>query len=346
MNVARDNNFDLIRLLAAFQVMVMHAIVHLNISGWGVSQVSAFFDFFPGVLMFFTISGFLILGSYDRNKNLKRYFYNRCLRIFPALWICFIVTFILLVGFKVIDLKNFFSGTIIKWVIAQLTFFQFWTPEILRNWGVGTPNGSLWTIPVELQFYIALPLIILLSKRNFSTLVFLFLSIVSVILNINSIALWGSEETTLRKLAGVSIIPYLYSFLIGCMLYQKWDTIRRYIENRAGLWMAIFFLVAVFCGKPSYFPKGLEIVSNIVLSILTISLAFTFPKAGRILKNNDISYGMYIYHMLVINVFVTLGYIGSLTYLITAVILTTVLSLLSWIFIEKRALMLKYRQHR
>jgi peptidoglycan/LPS O-acetylase OafA/YrhL len=344
MSVSRDNNFDLIRLIAAFQVMIMHAIVHLKINGWGVSQLSGFFDFFPGVLMFFTISGFLILGSYDRNKNLKTYFYNRCLRIFPALWVCFIITLIILLGFKVIDLKNIFSGTIINWIIAQLTFFQFWTPDIFRKWGVGTPNGSLWTIPVELQFYIVLPLIVILSKRKYLTLIFLTLSIVSVILNANSTALWGSEETILHKLAGVSIIPYLYSFLIGCMLYHKWDTFRGYIENRGLIWMGIFFLVVFLCGKPSYFPKGVEILSNVVLSILTISLAFTFPKCSRILKYNDISYGMYIYHMLVINVVVTLGYTGKLTHMITTVILTIVLSLLSWTIIEKRALMLKFRK--
>ena len=32
--------------------------------------------------------------------------------------------------------------------------FQFWTPEALRGFGCGTPNGSLWTISVIVQFYI------------------------------------------------------------------------------------------------------------------------------------------------------------------------------------------------
>ena len=104
--------------------------------------------------MFFTVSGFLIFSSLERNKNLKRYFFNRFLRIFPALWGCFFFTLISLFVFKIIDTSDLFSIPIIKWIFTKLTFFQFWTNEILRSWGTGTPNGSLWTITVELQFYI------------------------------------------------------------------------------------------------------------------------------------------------------------------------------------------------
>jgi len=150
--VYRENNFDLIRLIAAFQVMVMHGIFHLKIDGPGLGKLSGIFDFFPGVLMFFTISGFLIFSSLDRNKDLKKYFFNRVLRVYPGLWLCFIVTVILLLAFKTINVSDLFTGTMLKWSLGQLTFFQFWTPDLLRTWGVGTPNGSLWTIPVELQF--------------------------------------------------------------------------------------------------------------------------------------------------------------------------------------------------
>lgn len=37
---------------------------------------------------------------------------------------------------------------------TQATFLQFWTPASLRGYGVGTPNGALWTICVLIQFYI------------------------------------------------------------------------------------------------------------------------------------------------------------------------------------------------
>lgn len=35
-----------------------------------------------------------------------------------------------------------------------MTAFQFYTGGWLRGYGVGVPNGALWTITVDIQFYI------------------------------------------------------------------------------------------------------------------------------------------------------------------------------------------------
>jgi peptidoglycan/LPS O-acetylase OafA/YrhL len=96
---------------------------------------------------------------------------------------------------------------------------------------------------------------------------------------------------------------------------------------------------------PSYYPHNLQIVSNILLSILTISVAYTLPTYGKILKGNDISYGMYIYHMLVINSFVALGYVGNIKYLFFAIVIITIFSWFSWTFIERKALLLKNKSN-
>lgn len=79
-------------------------------------------------------------------------------------------------------------------------------------------------------------------------------------------------------------------------------------------------------------------LANIVLSCVTISAAFTSPKLGKILKGYDISYGVYIYHMLVINSFVQIGFTGSITSLVLSLLLTFILGFLSWILIERKAL--------
>lgn len=63
--LSRENNFDVVRLFAAMQVMVCHGINHLHVTSLlGVVDV---FSFFPGVIMFFVISGFLITSSLLRN---------------------------------------------------------------------------------------------------------------------------------------------------------------------------------------------------------------------------------------------------------------------------------------
>jgi len=340
--ISRENNFDLIRLFAAFQVLLLHGIYHLELVN--LNSITNIFSFFPGVLMFFTISGFLIFSSFDRNNNLKKYFYNRFLRLFPALWLCFILTIILLLSFQIINIFDLFSATMLKWSLTQITFFQFWTPDILRPWGVGSPNGSLWTIPIEIQFYILLPLIVLLFKKIKLIYKFIFFVICSVLFNTYLSYMQGVYENVIVKLAGVSLLPYLYCFLTGSIMYLYWDKIRKAIVGKAFYWLIVYLAFCLLLDTgPSYYPHNIQIISNILLSILTISLAYTLPKLGKILKGNDISYGLYIYHMLVINTFVTLGFIGNVKYLFYAIVSTAIFSLLSWFFIERKALSLKKR---
>jgi peptidoglycan/LPS O-acetylase OafA/YrhL len=211
--ISRGNNFDLIRLIASFQVLLLHGILHLQIEN--SLPITKILSLFPGVLIFFTISGFLIFSSFDRNKNIKKYFFNRFVRLFPALWLCFICTVALLFSFNIISISNFFSWTMLKWSFTQITFFQFWTPDILKTWGVGSPNGSLWTIPVELQFYVILPIIVLMFKNIKLIYKFIFFIGCSILFNLYLSSQQTLIETTMSKLAGVSVVPYLYCFLGG-----------------------------------------------------------------------------------------------------------------------------------
>ena len=78
------------------------------------------------------------------------------------------------------------------------------------------------------------------------------------------------------------------------------------------------------------------------LAGLVISGAMSAPGlSDRILRHRDISYGTYIYHMLVINLMVQFGVRAGLLSVVAAIVLSLALATLSWVVVEKPFLMRK-----
>lgn len=350
-NIPKINNFDIIRLLAALQVVFRHSQHHFELQGIYADIGTYFLNYFPGVPIFFCISGFLIFWSFDRNSSdIKKYFKNRFLRLFPALWFCFIIT----VGLLLFDAQS--PSSLVKstsfylWIVGQLSVFQFWTPDILRFWGMGTPNGSLWTIIVEIQFYILVPIIYFFRGKNNRNFIIYILFILSILGNLY-IGRYG-EETLLYKMGGVTIFPYLYNFLMGVLAYIFWDKIKALVTNKFWIWISIYLLYILVFGNyfrfslNSYFIYNpFHVLTNVVLSFLVLSAAFTANGLSKkILMGNDISYGIYIYHMLIINFLVQRNHVGSGKYMLYTYIAVIIISFLSWKLIEKPALSLKRKK--
>lgn len=193
----RVNNFDLLRLFASVQVAFFHTSTHLRAPiDWPLPLVVLFGEALPGVPMFFVISGFLISASWEKNNSWALYARNRCLRIFPALWVCLGVSIVTAAVFGGVD---FLRLEVLPWIAAQLTVVQFYNPAFLREYGVGVLNGSLWTIPVELQFYLLLPVLYFalgLARRQGNGGL-LFLTAVSIAINRYFVALGGPQAESL-----------------------------------------------------------------------------------------------------------------------------------------------------
>ena len=349
MTISRNNNFDLIRLIAAFQVLIWHGAEHFKVFKLILGLLTVLYHF-PGVPIFFTISGFLISYSLERNNfRLKQYFKNRSLRIFPALWVCTIFTALLLLAFgKLTNLKDF-----AVWFLAQLSFFQFYASESLKTWGTGHPNGSLWSIAVELQFYLVLPIILyfvnLSKSKTFINLslfgIFAASIAVKHLIHSNEFIL---QNVLYEKIFNNTVLIYLHFFLTGIAIYKNFDRLAKFLTNKVFVWLVLYAAyILIFKYWLKRYDNNYEIsiwgiVSNTILSLLTLSFAFSFTNLSKkLLHENDISYGVYIYHMPIVNVMVSLGLGGSVGYVLILAVLTSILAFLSWKFVEQKILRLK-----
>lgn len=336
----RANNFDLIRLLAALQVTFVHGIEHFKVEQ--LFWLKHVLSYFPGVPIFFVISGFLIASSFDRSKSLEGYISNRILRIFPALWGCLVIsTFIVLVLFKAQP-----SATeLTTWLVAQASILQVYNPEFIRPFGVGVINGSLWTIPIELQFYILLPLIFsFFQNKRWANYLQIICLVFFIIIYLIFIQVKQTETEFLAKVLGVTIVPYFYLFFIGVILYKNIFIVEKYLANRFIHVLTFFILTALLLEALGLETKGnyTNPISSIFLGLLTLSGAYSYTsRLQNILKGNDFSYGVYIYHMVFVNLLLVKSSLSELSNFILMLIFTLVFACLSWKCLEKPALGLK-----
>lgn len=334
----RPNNFDLLRLLAAVSVVFFHTIYRLEIEVHGT--LKGFFSFIPGVPIFFFISGFLISLSYSKSTSLKSYIKKRVLRIYPALYLCLLLSIgsVIYIGYLKIDIlltKDFWI-----WILAQISFLQFYNPEFLRGYGVGTLNGSLWTISVELQFYILIPILYSFINDN-KNIKLISIIVIFSILNILVTNLGSSNDfknqSILYKLLFVSFIPWFYMFLIGIFVQENFDKFKILYEMRI-FYKIAYSVIIIYV----FYSLGM----NPLTFFLFITILFIFVYSLRdisykVLKENDYSYGIYIYHALVINSFVYLGYSKDIKYLLYVYLLSFLCAAFSWHILEKPILSYK-----
>ena len=360
MTSLRRNNFDLLRVAAALQVVQLHATEHLHVVLGPVGQaVNGVLGLFPGVPIFFVVSGFLISQSYERSPDIRAYARNRALRIYPALWTCFGVSLVLLAGFGALTRSFVASPSFWAWIASQLTIVQFFNPDALRTFGVGVVNGSLWTIPVELEFYILLPLLyrwcVRGRSRGASTAALGAMALLSF-------GIWCAWQLAGAGVAGklvqVTLAPHLFMFLLGTMMQRNWDRLAPLLEGRAPLWIGVYLAVRILeralGGAPvsagAYGAARLALMSAVwigALALVVVSVAHTWTGASqRTLRGHDISYGIYVYHMLAVNACVQLHLTGSLTALAVVYALTCAAAIASWVLIERPALRLKQRRPR
>jgi peptidoglycan/LPS O-acetylase OafA/YrhL len=157
---------DGLRAIAALSVMLFHSywLVSRNVITGGIDVTFLWYYGQTGVHLFFVLSGFLLFMPFARAMlngrplpSTLRFFQRRALRILPAYWVCLAV----LAAFQFQQLANI---TGLENIVAHIfllhdDFYDF-------NRAI---EGPFWTLAVEAQFYLILPLLAWLISRFVGT---------------------------------------------------------------------------------------------------------------------------------------------------------------------------------
>jgi peptidoglycan/LPS O-acetylase OafA/YrhL len=329
----RRNSFDLLRLSFALLVACSHGIsVHLGAQPrLGISTIGDF-----GLDGFFILSGFLVMRSWFSLDSFPRFAWHRFLRIMPGFWVCLLV--VGLVAAPVAAAMQGMSPAVaftgqpsaLQYVLsnAGLLIVHYDIAGILAE--SANPysfNGALWTLAFEALCYAvvgALGAAGLLRRRP--VLVPVALALLSV--------LTAMQEAGLPVLLNDRLLRLLLVFLLGATAYLYAHRIPMHGGLAAG--SAALFLVSL-----TLFDDY-RVLGALPLAYLFLWFGVSFPWPWSM--RADLSYGIYIYHWPMLQLFAltAVGDLPTAAFVAAVLAITLLPAAASWYLVEKPALTRKH----
>ncbi|MBX3489207.1 acyltransferase [Parvibaculum sp.] len=286
----RNNNFDLIRIIAAACVLVSHSFPIAIGSGAGepLAQWTGYSLGFISVGVFFAISGYLITRSFDRRNDVRIFLLSRCLRIFPGLLFVLLATVIIL-GMVVTEFSwtAFLSDSrSLAYVPRNLSLYalQYDLPGVFEENPFGPAiNGSLWTLRHEVTCYLGVMFCGMLGFFR-QRILFAFGLILYAIFYIVSLIL-GDEGGLLFFLSQLRLLSLFFVF--GVAIYVFRNELHLDVRILTGL------LVSAFLSFGTIFY---ELLFATFVSYATIYVSYWAVDYFKFYRRvGDYSYGLYIY---------------------------------------------------
>ncbi len=331
----RANNFDVLRLIAAVLVVLTHSFAVV-----GLAEPAAVLN--PaggtwggvGVLVFFSISGYLIAQSWHRDPSPGRYLLRRSSRIFPALAVMTVVTAAVLGPLTTdVSLRAYASdpNTWLYPIVKTLLFVpgDVDPPGIFAGLPYDGVNPSLWTLPVEFACYTLLMVVLLLRLPPLWATGMLTLG--AAALSVPALWAWTPLGAVIGSALFGQVILVVGTFFGGALLFHLRDRVR--LHPVGALVGAAAIVVA------GLVPGGVAL-TPLLYPYVVLSIALAVPVLPlRWLRGWDLSYAIYLYGFPIQQLVVHLtGTDSPWVVLGLAMLLLAPIAALSWNLVEAPAL--------
>jgi peptidoglycan/LPS O-acetylase OafA/YrhL len=341
-------DIDGLRAIAILLVLIYHGGLSLFPSG------------FIGVDVFFVISGFLITSIINESLNNQRFsfidFYNRRLWRLQPVFVCLLLvtTLFSILLFLPDDLLLFSRSARKTSLFISNLFFNKTTTGYFSPETQQLPLLHTWSLSIEWQCYLLLPIVMyglhrLFSKRNI-LLAVAILTLLSFIITLRS-----SSDLPVQTYYQFS--SRMFEFLIGAciaLLPVNRIALPSYVVTTAG---TIALLAIIYIGSLNHLLSGYPDWYALTVCAATgvlIAMGSSHPRHFLVrwlsfkplVGIGVLSYSLYIWHWAV---FAFLRYQNSnetIFIILLAYGITAVLGYLSWRYIETPARQYKHTQFR
>lgn len=246
-----------------------------------------------GVVVFFAISGFLVLGNYTTPNATKPwgFYVNRVLRIVPAYCLTIFVCYSILPTQGALS-PIFLAMYAVNW---PMTFFDAWPPGAL---------SPLWSIAVEMQFYLIAPFLIM--YRTAGVLLVLILSVLFITFELFTNIKIGNGGLY------YSTFLYLPVFIAGggAATYMQtnstWIQVTPQNMTRLGV-LGLLILVLIWRPFPPYgissyiAPYAMPIIAFLLLAGLGMGGVFKILESKILSYVAKMSFSYYLVHLIILD---------------------------------------------
>jgi len=315
----RNKGIDILRGFSILFVMLLHINISFGFSNTFLKEVLPkklfsflFWNGFYGVVVFFTLSGFLITSSILKKWGslskieLKAFYWLRFSRIIPLLVLLLIVSSILhitnIYGFVINPEQTSLSRAIFSVLTFHFNWLEIQVGYLPANWDV------LWSISIEESFYLFFPIICLFLKKEWQFIIILVLFLL--------LSPWARTQLYIgNELADKNHLAFLDSIALGCMtaIIIKKVTFPKWL-NWTFLIVGWLMTILIFVFKSFvYKTRIVDLGLNITILSLGISLILFWMHENHLsrkennyrilnwLRNMGVySYEIYLTHMFVI----------------------------------------------
>ena len=328
----RQNNFDLLRLLAAWAVLVSHSFAVLD-RDEPLHQLGSTLGN-VGVLIFFAVSGLLIRRSWEYDPSPRDFWIKRGLRLLPALATVGVLTAFVLGPLVTTSSTSAYFSSWQTWIypIRLVLMFPFGAglPGVFDENPLAGVNGPLWSLPVEVFAYAVLAVLGMVGLLRHDRVV-LSLALLGMV--------WGAVWVPLTSDA-IGSAYVLAAFALGSAAYSYRDRI-------VLSWPVALGLLAL-CYAAGLGPTSVRVVVWTIGGVyLSYWFAYALPPIGRVVTRfGDASYGVYIWAFPVQQTIVQVGGDDMSPWAVIAIATPIVYALaqLSWHIVEAPALRHKPRR--
>jgi peptidoglycan/LPS O-acetylase OafA/YrhL len=324
-----SNRFDLIRLLLAAGVFAYHAMALGAIAPSGPLERGLAQLAEMSIQGFFIVSGALVAGSLARASSLADYAGKRIRRLWPAYAVIIIIPAAISYA-----LTQDGDGAV-SYLLANLSFLNFLEPNLpglFVDNRFTAVNGALWTLKIEVTFYLVLPLILFVLTR------------LRGLWWLGIVVLYAMGE------AWALVLPQAFSGSPGPELARQLPGQMAYFAMGITLWKLEPVLRSrwIACTVPGMLLLGASLLDPGLAPLRALGLAGVIAGAAFApgpplspARFGDISYGVYITHFPILQAMVAAGLtskLGAAGFLGAAALLVVAASLALWHLVEKPAL--------